>query len=228
MVIEAASSVNSSSAANGLTSSIGSDIVNRDDFLSLLVAQLQHQDPLNPMENQEFVSELAVFSELEQSTNQTSLLEQLVASQTGDATTQALSMIGKEAAVQSDYIYHSPGNELEFIFETPGAGTYTVEAITETGRVVFTDLVSVDGAGQHDYTFDGTNTSGDQLAGGVYQIQIGASTGTDGTTTALPSYLRGEIEGVNFVDGTPVLMINGQPVEMGNVYAVFSPEPSNG
>lgn len=223
MVIEATSS-STSSAANGLTQSLGSDIVNREDFLTLLVAQLQHQDPLNPMENQEFVSELAVFSELEQSTNQTKLLEKLVESQTGDVTTQALSLIGKEAAVQTDYIYHTPGNELEFMFETPGAGTYTVEAVTETGRVVFTDLVSVNSGGQHSYTFDGTSSDGTELAGGVYHLQIGASTDSDGTTTALPSYLRGEVEGVNFVEGTPVLMINGQPVDMGNVYAVFTPE----
>ena len=227
MITEAASA-KSSSAAGGLTQSIGSDIVNREDFLTLLVAQLQHQDPLNPMENQEFVSELAVFSELEQSTNQTRLLEKLVESQAGDTTSQALSLIGKEAAVQSDFVYHTPGNELEFVFEAPGAGTYTVEAITETGRVVFTDLVSVGSAGRHDYTFDGINAGGEQLAGGVYHVQIGASTDTDGTTTALPSYLRGEVEGVNFVDGTPVLMINGQPVEMGNVFAVFSPEPRDG
>ncbi len=226
MIIESTSAIGNSTAS-GLTNSLGSDIVNREDFLTLLVAQLQHQDPLNPMENQEFVSELAVFSELEQSTNQTKLLEKMVENQSGDSTSQALSLIGKEAAVQSDLVYHTPGNEMQFVFEAPGAGTYTVEAVTETGRVAFTDLVSVNSSGQHDYTFDGTNANGDQLAGGVYQVRIGASTDSDGATTALPSYLRGEVEGVNFVNGAPVLMINGQPIEMSQVFAVFSSKDKN-
>lgn len=224
MIIDATSSSSSSSASNGLSQSLGSDIVNREDFLTLLVAQLQHQDPLNPMENQEFVSQLAVFSELEQSTNQTDLLKQLVAGQSGDTTTQAISLIGKEAAVSTDYIFHTPGKELEFMFETSSAGNYTVEAVSETGRVVFTDLVTVDSAGQHDYAFDGTSANSADLPAGIYQLQFGASTDSTGTTTALPSYLRGEVEGVNFVKGVPILMIHGQPVEMGNVYAVFPAE----
>lgn len=224
MVIEATSSSNSSSASSGLTQSLGSDIVSREDFLTLLVAQLKHQDPMNPMENQEFVSELAVFSELEQSTNQTDLLQQLVDAQHGDTTSQALSLIGKEAAVATNFIQHAPGKELQFMFETPSAGTYAVEAVSDTGRVAFTDYVTVDSAGQHTYTFDGTSAHSADLAAGTYQLQFGASTDSTGATTALPSYLRGEVEGVNFIEGTPVLMIDGQPVEMGNVYAVFPAE----
>ncbi|MBI1387902.1 MAG: hypothetical protein GC154_05595 [bacterium] len=212
-----------SPTSNTFSSQLGADYVNQQDFLQLLVAQLKNQDPLNPMENQEFVSELAVFSQLEQSTNQTKLLETIANNDSSTATTQALSLIGKEAAVQTGSVNFTPGQELSFVFQAPSAGTYTVQALTESGRVAFTDQIYVDSAGQHTYSFDGTNGKGGDLGAGSYQVQIGSGSNSDGQLNQLPMYLRGEVEGVNFVDGAPVLLINGQSVEMSNVGAVFSP-----
>lgn len=211
-----------SGASPKITSDLASD-VNRDDFLTLLVAQLQHQDPMNPMENQEFVSELAVFSELEQSTNQTKLLEELVNNQNGNSTTQALSLIGKTASVQTDSVNYAPGDEMEFVFQAPSSGSYPVQVVSESGRVVFADTVTVTSGGQHSYMFDGVDASGATLPPGEYQVQIGGYTAADGSTQALPSFMRGTVEGVNFVDGQPVLMVNGQPTPMSNVFAVFAP-----
>lgn len=200
------------------------ETVSQQDFLQLLVAQLQNQDPLNPMENQEFVAELATFSQLEQATNQTALLEQLVNSQSSNTTSQALSLIGKEAASENSTFLFEPGKTVDFMFQAPGEGSYTVQAVDQNGQVVFTDTVSAGGPGEQSYTFDGTTADGQTLRSGVYAVQIGSVVDGSGEQSGLPTYMRGTVEGVNFVDGTPVLMINGQPVSMGAVRAVYEPE----
>lgn len=207
--------------SNSASAKSGDDIVSRDDFLRLLVAQLQHQDPMNPMQNQEFVAELATFSNLEQSTNQTRLLEQLLQMQQLNFGSQALTLIGKEASIAQNTVYFQPGEQIDFMFQTPSAGNFGVQAINESGQVVFSEIVSVSTAGEHPYVFSGINALGQELPPGVYTINIGASTDSEGGQFTLPTYLRGVVDGVNFIDGSPVLMVNGQPASMENVKAVY-------
>jgi flagellar basal-body rod modification protein FlgD len=69
----------------------------KDEFLKILMTQLQNQDPLNPMEDKEFISQMSNFSTLEQMTNMNSLLEKFITSQTGnDSILKYSEMIGKE------------------------------------------------------------------------------------------------------------------------------------
>lgn len=74
----------------------GNSSLGKDEFLKLLIAQLQNQDPLNPMEDREFISQMATFSSLEQLINMTKMFEQFVTSQTNTAIIQSSQVIGKE------------------------------------------------------------------------------------------------------------------------------------
>lgn len=74
----------------------GNSSLGKDEFLKLLIAQLQNQDPLNPMEDREFISQMATFSSLEQLINMTRMFEQFVTSQTNAAIIQSSQIIGKE------------------------------------------------------------------------------------------------------------------------------------
>lgn len=74
----------------------GNSSLGKDDFLKLLIAQLQNQDPLNPMEDREFISQMATFSSLEQLMNMTRMFEQFITSQTNTAIIQSSQVIGKE------------------------------------------------------------------------------------------------------------------------------------
>ncbi len=74
----------------------GNDILGKDDFLKILMTQLQNQDPMNPMEDKDFIAQMATFTSLEQMTNMNSTLEKFVTSQKGEQLLKYSSMIGKE------------------------------------------------------------------------------------------------------------------------------------
>ena len=88
--------IDSTAASVDTQSSVPVKILGKDDFLSLLVAQLQHQDPLNPAEGTEFTAQLAQFSSLEQLSNINDNLENMELFQTSMTNSQAVSYIGKE------------------------------------------------------------------------------------------------------------------------------------
>ncbi|MFH1744418.1 MAG: flagellar hook assembly protein FlgD [bacterium] len=199
---------------------LGSDVVSRDDFLNLLVAQLQHQDPLNPMENEQFVAELATFSSLEQQTNQTELLEQLLASQQGGVNSQALSLIGQDVVAASDSFQYVSGDQPSFLFQATASGDVTVTITNQSGAVVRTDTIPVTSAGNQIYEFDGLHQNGSELAPGSYNISIGSKTNSDGDTLGYPVYLTGQVDEVMFSEGVPIIMIGNQAVDMSQILSV--------
>jgi flagellar basal-body rod modification protein FlgD len=74
----------------------GSQILGKDDFLKILLVQLQNQDPLNPLEDKEFIAQMANFSTLEQMVNMTTMLEKFIQSQNRNLVLQYSELIGKE------------------------------------------------------------------------------------------------------------------------------------
>ncbi|MFB3785320.1 MAG: flagellar hook assembly protein FlgD [bacterium] len=218
----AVSAMNSPVSQNETTlTSTSTDNVNKEDFLRLLIAQLQHQDPLNPIENQEFVAELATFSSLEQQQTQTKLLEQLVAGQQNNATAQALSLIGKEATVVGNQFAFQPDEAVHFVFQAPQAGEIPVQVTDASGRIVYNDVINAPAPGEVEYDFDGKNAKGQTLTAGNYQISIGSTVDAGGNESEIPVYIRDLVDGVTFLDGTPILLINGQAAPLSDVQAVY-------
>ncbi|WP_100399342.1 flagellar hook assembly protein FlgD [Bacillus sp. FJAT-44742] len=72
------------------------NIMGKDDFLRILITQLQNQDPLNPMEDKEFIAQMANFSSLEQMTNMNNTLESYITSQQNNALVQNSELIGRK------------------------------------------------------------------------------------------------------------------------------------
>jgi flagellar basal-body rod modification protein FlgD len=84
------------------TKSTGSSSLGKDDFLKILMTQLQNQDPLNPMQDQDFISQMATFSSLEQMTNLNTSMDNFVKSAEQNQFMQASSMIGKTVTYLDD------------------------------------------------------------------------------------------------------------------------------
>lgn len=97
----------------------GNSSLGKDDFMKILIAQLQNQDPLNPMEDREFIAQMASFSSLEQMMNMTQMFETFIANQTNTQIVQNSQMIGKQITYMN-YIESDDGD---------------VEEVTKTGVV---------------------------------------------------------------------------------------------
>lgn len=216
------SAIDNTSTLTSTLGSSGSSITTQQDFFKLLIAQLQNQDPMNPQDNQEFMGQLAQFSSLEQATNQTKLLQQLVESNTADSSTQALSLIGKEVTVTNSGVAFQPGDEINMLYNTDAAANVPVTVTNSSGAVVFTETVTANSSGMQEYTFDGKLPDGSTLPSGKYTVAFGGATDSKGNQTNLDSYILGTVDGVNFVDGDPVLMVQGQSVQLSSVMAVYA------
>ncbi|WP_017753758.1 flagellar hook assembly protein FlgD [Calidifontibacillus oryziterrae] len=111
-----------------------SNNLGKDEFLKILMVQLANQDPLNPMEDKEFIAQMAQFTSLEQMTKMASSFEQFIAFQKSNTLTGYVGWIGKQ--VDWEVIiknYDEEGNELEPTVET---GTGTIESIVNKGEIV--------------------------------------------------------------------------------------------
>lgn len=209
------------------TSTLGSDSVDRQDFLTLLIAQLQNQDPMNPVENQEFVAQLATFSSLEQQQMQTALLQQLIDSQNNNTSAQALALIGKEASVSVDQFSLQSNQSIDFTFLATEVGTEPVQIYDSNGKLVRSDLVSVGNTGENPYHFDGKDNQGNSLPAGDYTIAVGSTMDSEGNVTSCQTYIRGFVEGVTYVDGLPILIVDGNAVPFSEVYGVYERSDQN-
>lgn len=195
----------------------------KQDFLKLLVAQLAHQDPLQPMENSEFVAQLAQFSSLEQLVGVNTNLSLLQVGQAAITNSSLAGLVGKEVEANGSALTLSQPGPAAINFELGGAAQSVTLTIRDSrGSVVRTLELGGRAAGVNTYTWDGKNSSGLQLPAGSYQIEVKATDGA-GASVSASTRLRGVVTGVTYKDGVPLLEIGGTTVRVGDVVAVRAP-----
>lgn len=215
----------STASTTTATETQSDDVMGKDTFLTLLVAQLKHQDPLNPMEGTEFTAQLAQFSSLEQLQNVNDNLSNMQVSQSEELIFKAMDFMGKEIDVL--------GADLMLNAETPARGGFYMEEPGECVVTVFdangTAVKNVPlgrlESGTHSFEWDGTGDSGAVQDPGIYSFTV---TAVDGTGQALPveTHMSGRADRVSFEGGTPLLYVGEVPVAMSNVRDVRMPADS--
>ncbi|MFT5141873.1 MAG: flagellar basal-body rod modification protein FlgD [Rhodothermales bacterium] len=196
----------------------------KDEFLRLLVTQLSNQDPLNPMEGQEFAAQLAQFTSVEQLIN----IEQVLTAQ-GDANAVlAQSMNNGVAAGLIGKEIEAPGNGLNWDGESGAAGRFelegnaasvTVSIKDSTGFVVkVLEMGSLE-SGEQNFTWDGTDASGNRVTAGAYTTDV-VALDDDGNSISSTSTVRGQVSKVTFSADGVFLWIGLLPVNMGDVESV--------
>lgn len=160
----------SSSNLNNYTSAAsGNSALGSDAFMKLLVAQLQHQDPLNPQDNTEFVAQLAQFSSLEQQTETNKKMDQLLATQNSSA---AFSLLGQDVVVATDSVYLQ-GDDIKLGFSLDqDAEQATVKVIDADGNEVASFNLDNPEEGQNFINWNGTDKSGEALPKGTYKLEV--------------------------------------------------------
>ncbi|MCC5995721.1 MAG: flagellar hook assembly protein FlgD [Oceanicaulis sp.] len=186
---------------------------NFDTFLRLLTQQLQNQDPLNPMDSQEFVTQLVQFSSVEQQIAQTRSLDALLALQGANAAMSAAGYLGRDVTVSVNTAELSNG-EARWTYELPRAAQRTDLMISDAaGRVVAT-LPGQTGSGSHPLVWDGRDAAGNTLPPGVYTLQASARD-AEGESITASVRVSGRVTGVDLSGGEA-------RVELGKVKAPFA------
>ncbi len=199
------------------------DELGKDAFLKLLTTQLQHQDPLNPMENAEFVAQLAQFSSLEQLQGLSDGMESLYLVNMSMNNAALTGLIGKDVvATGNDFHYAGTGDETVTYAASAAATTSSITITNADGDVVFTKDLGPMSAGDGSYTWDGKDLNGQACAEGDYSFAITA-TDAQGAEVAVTEQMRGRIDGMDLSSGSPLLTMDGISIELGSVQSLGEP-----
>jgi flagellar basal-body rod modification protein FlgD len=186
-----------------LTNMGGKDVsMGKEDFLKLLVAQLQHQDPLNPADPTEFTAQLAQFGQLEQLTNANKNLEQLGRMSGEMEKMSALSLIGQDVVAEgSAFHFNGEAMQLGYRLDTP-ADKVTLYVQNQSGSTLTTITARETSSGQYFVDWDGYTDSGMPLVPGDYSLIVHAID-ADEKTIDSKSLIKGRVEAVD-LGGTGV------------------------
>ncbi len=145
---------------------------NFDTFLTLLTAQLQNQDPLEPLKANEFTQQLVQFSSVEQALETNKLLGQLVEASGADSLTPLVGYIGKTVAAEGDAMALKDSQaQWRYQLEYP-AKSVELRVLDDLGRTVYSQEGQTTN-NLHEFKWDGKTTDGNQLEdGGVYRLQV--------------------------------------------------------
>ncbi len=195
----------------------------RDDFLTLLVAQLQHQDPLNPLESTEFTSQLAQYSSLEQLFDVNQNLELISSSQEKASRLQALDFIGKEIVAESEYLLLEQDETAMGSFNLDDVADCNVLITDANGYYVREMSLGYLEPGAHDFEWDGRDDSGNMKEAGVYNFEVSAVTEA-GQNLSVNRLISGKITGVDLEGNSPILYMGGIPISLSQIVDVSFPE----
>lgn len=192
-------------AGNAAASGSGQNL-DQADFLSLLVAQMQNQDPTQPMDSSQMVSQLAQISQVQSTENLQSTVDGLASQLQVSQVTAASGLIGKNVTVPSSAATLSDGSMKGAVNVTTDSADVKVQ-ITDpsSGKVVRTIDLGAPSSGLVDFSWDGKADDGTQLPDGTYQIS--ASAGDIDAQT----YATGSVSGVGLAgsDQGTYLQVDG-------------------
>jgi flagellar basal-body rod modification protein FlgD len=213
----------SSATATGTTSptyaTSSSNTLGQEDFLELLVAQLENQDPLDPQSNTEFVAQLATFSALEQQTITNDKLDDVISATSDMQQLAGIDMLGKNVVAQSDNFYIN-GEQVDIGFYLPeDATSVTVSVLDGDNNVVSTLEYSDLSAGDNFLDWDATDKDGNPLPEGEYSLSIEAYSADSEIDNVLP-LIKTIVDEVAMTSSGSVLSTDAGEIMLSDIYSV--------
>ena len=183
---------------------------NFDTFLQLLTTQLQNQNPLDPLDTNEFTQQLVEFASVEQQVNMNSNLQTLISMQQTSQSLQALQLVGQTVTVNSNTaaLSNATGTPASWTFSSPSPATGAVTITNASGQVVLTGTLSLS-AGNQTYSWSGQGNNGLTYPDGNYTLSIQA-TGANGQAVTVTTEVQGKVTGVNTSQNPPQITVGGQ------------------
>ncbi len=220
------SSTSASSTSNSSSTTGGNKTLDKDAFIKMFLAQLQNQDPLNPMDSTQFAAQMAQFSSVEQLSNLNTTMNQLLKQEQAVLNAQLMNLLGREAVVQGNTIYVGSGKVTQGSFQVDKDAFCQVGIYAADGSLVKTINLGQQAANQSVMIdWDGTDDSGQKVADGTYTFKVLAER-ADGQTVTPTTFAGGLITGIKNNDQgqAQIVLNNSTTVAIANVMEVRVPK----
>ncbi len=203
------------------TRKVGNNALDKDAFFKLMLAQIKHQDPTNPMKSDEMAAQLAQFTSLEQLTNINTKLDDLAKAQQPATQCQALNFIGKAISSDTSKVLRGVGDknhDLRFTLPNePDKMTLTIK--DADGQEVRSYEMNNLKKGDNKIVWNGLDKQDGSTRAGEYYFEVVAM-GKDGQKMAVETSHTGTVTGVNYTADGPVLMVGNQAVKLSDVQKI--------
>ena len=170
-------------------------------FLTLLVAQLSNQDPLQPTQGTDFVTQLAQFAQVEQSENQTSELTTMSSQLSGLANNETAQLVGQTVTIQGNTVnWNGTVATPSSATLASAASSVTATIVNSAGTTIRTITLPSEPAGALSIPWDGRDDSGANAPSGNYTVNVTATDSTGAPVTVTPS-VTGKVQSISFAQG---------------------------
>jgi flagellar basal-body rod modification protein FlgD len=215
--IAPATTTPSTTSATASSASIGSIAGNFNTFLTLLTTQLQHQDPLSPLDTNQFTQQLVQFASVEQQINMNTSLSTLISLQQTAQATAALNFIGATVVVGGNTAQLANG-QASWNYALASPATATINVSNASGQLVYSTTQAVQ-PGTQSFVWNGRNSVGNVMPNGLYTVSITA-TGANGQPVPVTTQVQGVVSGVNVSANPITLTVNGQSYPLSQITQV--------
>jgi flagellar basal-body rod modification protein FlgD len=193
---------------------------NFDTFLQLLTTQLQNQNPLDPLDTNQFTEQLVEFASVEQQINENTNLQTLISMQQTNEATSALQLVGSTVTVGGNAaaLDNAANSAATWNLTTTTPATATVTVTSAAGTTAYSGTMSLN-AGTQSFTWNGQGSNGQTWPDGTYKLSVTA-TGANGQAVSVSTQVQGVVSGVNLTSTPPTLTVNGQSVQISQVTSI--------
>jgi flagellar basal-body rod modification protein FlgD len=205
------------------TASLAEDFT---QFLQLLTTQLQNQDPLSPMDSNEFTNQLVQFTQVEQQINTNTKLDDLVALQINNSITSALGYVGLDVSYISAEVALEEGVPTNIRYSLDGSASIAkINIFDEEGNLVRSDDINKT-AGVHDYEWDGKDMLNNVLPTGTYTVSVDALD-TQENVISTSTVVTGRVKGVEQQDGVVYTLVGERAVPITSILNAVQPNTTS-
>ena len=193
---------------------------NFQEFLQLLTTQLKNQDPLSPLDTNQFTQQLVAFAGVEQQLKTNSNLDKLVSLGTTSQTTAALSFVGSQVTADGSTTQLKDGVAVWNV-TSPRPATASVSILDQNGNTVWTGKQTLD-TGIQSYGWNGRTSTGATAPNGLYTIQITAQDAT-AQGVAVSTQYTGTVTGVDLSGSQPLLQVGSSYLTISQIRSIQRP-----
>jgi flagellar basal-body rod modification protein FlgD len=220
-LVNSSSSNSSSSTAQAANTGASQQLAgNFDTFLQLLTTQLQNQNPLDPLDTNQFTQQLVEFAGVEQQINMNTNLQTLISMQQTSEATSALQLVGSTVTISgnSAALSNATSTLATWSLNAPTPATANITITSSAGTTVYTATQALN-AGSQNFTWNGKGNNGQTWPDGTYTLSVSA-TGANGQAVTVSSQVQGVVSAVNTSTNPPTLTVGGQSVQLSQITSV--------